>query len=156
MLQKTSFRLHYPRMMLHNFLFIVHLPVSGDKTDVFTGFAEWLGEWNPVRPEPYRISCFHLLISGSFFLFHFVGCFPVVAGEVFADVTSGNTVAHALIGRLAGIVGIEEIGSVACEPAGVFVCVVGQTPDGKAGLLRSGHVLLLRLDYPAIDIRLFH
>ena len=40
MLQKTSVRLHYPRMMLHNFLFIVHLPVSGDKTDVFTGFAE--------------------------------------------------------------------------------------------------------------------
>ena len=40
MLQKTSFRLHYPRMMLHSFLFSVHLPVSGDKTDVFTGFAE--------------------------------------------------------------------------------------------------------------------
>ena len=40
MLQKTSFRLHHSSMMLHNFLFIVHLPVSGDKTDVFTGFAE--------------------------------------------------------------------------------------------------------------------
>ena len=47
MLQKTSFRLHYPRMMLHNFLFIVHLPVSGDKTDVL---PDLLNDWvNGIR-----------------------------------------------------------------------------------------------------------
>ena len=39
MLQKTSFRLHYPRMMLHNFLFIVHLPVSEDKTDLLNDWV---------------------------------------------------------------------------------------------------------------------
>ena len=51
MLQKTSFRLHYPRMMLHNFLFTVHFPVSGGKIGVFTVFGNSLvnGLMNGIR-----------------------------------------------------------------------------------------------------------
>ena len=51
MLQKTSFRLHHSSMMLHNFLFIVHFPISRGKIGVFTVFGNSLvnGLMNGIR-----------------------------------------------------------------------------------------------------------
>lgn len=77
-------------------------------------------------------------------LIFFLG--PVATLELGADVLAGYGVTYALVGPLAGEVGVEEVGSVAVEPKLVLLGRIGERPDSNAVALSLGDVLYVALD----------